>query len=123
MTLEKKDFEIKEDISKDLVNKDNVYVMNVIDFMNEIEISKQENYCNKSYISPLFEVLAEKDIDIFIDAFKHYQSKNYRFINNGSFISTIINKKLLDVEKFYIIINYPEYEEKQFLNEIFFWKC
>ncbi|KZX12147.1 hypothetical protein [Methanobrevibacter curvatus] len=122
--LEKKeDLKIKEGIENDL--KDNIseeYVKNILNIMNEIveSSSSQISRPSNSYLSMFFEALVEKDVEMFIFAFKYYQQKDFKLVYNGNFLKKIMDKNLIEVRKLYQLINEENYVYKDTLNLEFF---
>jgi hypothetical protein len=110
-----KESEYKQEIINELEGKNEDYIYNLLKIMNNIV-----NSLDHTFINILFNVLIEKDINLFKSVFRFYQSKNFQFAPTSDFIDLILKKKLLSDEEVFDLINEQDYDRKLFLNKSFF---
>jgi hypothetical protein len=107
----------KQKIINDLDGKNEEYIYNILKIMHNI-INMEDTY---SFINVLFNVLIEeKDINLFKNVFRFYQSENFQFFLMYDFIDLILKNELLTDEEVFDLINERDYDRKLFLNKSFF---
>ena len=105
-------------INADLKDKNKIEIINILNVLDEI-YNSDKHITSNIYLDNFFECIANKDIDIFCECFKIYITDFY-FNSSTHFISTIIEKELLHIEKFYNLISMGDYKEKNWFKFSFF---